>query len=104
MNRYKPIFGSGLPTYCRRTRISSVKYKIYFADLTHTGVGINANIFPLGIGLVAAYAAREFKDEIDVDIFKYPDDLNQALSREMPDVLCMSNYAWNANLSYAFAD
>lgn len=81
-----------------------MKYKIYFADLTHTGIVINANTFPLGIGLVAAYAAKELKDEIDFTIYKFPDNLNKALQSEVPQVLCLSNYAWNSNLSYAFAE
>ena len=81
-----------------------MKHKIYFADLTHTGIGINANQFPLGAGLVAAYAAQELADDIEISIYKYPEDLNQALHKETPRVLCMSNYAWNANLTYAFAE
>ena len=81
-----------------------MKYKVYFADLTHTGMVINANNFPLGVGLVAAYAAQELNDDIEVSIYKYPEDLDQAMRRETPHVLCMSNYSWNANLSYAFAN
>ena len=81
----------------------AMKPKIYFADLTHTGIGINANMFPLGVGLVAAYASQELDGDIEVSIYKYPDDLDQALRQEIPSVLCMSNYAWSANLSYTFA-
>ena len=80
-----------------------MKHKVYFADLTHTGLGINANVFPLGVGLVAGYAAQELNGDIEVSIYKYPEELDQALRRETPQVLCMSNYAWNANLSYTFA-
>ena len=77
---------------------------IYLADLTHTGMVVNANNFPLGVGLVAAYAARELNGDIEVSIYKYPEELDQALRRETPHVLCMSNYSWNANLTYAFAE
>jgi hypothetical protein len=80
-----------------------MKYKIYFADLTHTGIGINANCFPLGIGLVAANTARELKKEIDLSIYKFPENLNDAIKKEPPHILCLSNYAWNLNLSYLFA-
>ena len=80
-----------------------MKHKVYFADLTHTGVTINANNFPLGVGLVAAYAAQELNGDIEVSIYKFPEELDQALRREAPHVLCMSNYSWNANLSYTFA-
>jgi radical SAM superfamily enzyme YgiQ (UPF0313 family) len=81
-----------------------MKFKIYFADLTHTGMTINANNFPLGVGLVAAYASQEFNDNIEMSIYKYPEELDQALREETPHVLCMSNYSWNANLTYIFAE
>ena len=81
-----------------------MKYKILFADLTHTGMGINADVFPLGISLVAAYALQELPESIEVEIHKFPDDLNRVLLRETPHVLCMSHYMWNAKLSYAFAE
>jgi len=31
------------------------KLKIYLADLTHNGMILSSNVFPLSIGLVAAY-------------------------------------------------
>ena len=80
-----------------------MKYRILFADLTHTGMGINADVFPLGISLVAAYALQELSESIEIEIHKFPEDLNRILLREMPHVLCMSHYMWNAELSYAFA-
>lgn len=81
-----------------------MKIKVYFSDLTHTGIGINANYFPLGMGLVAAYAAKELKNEVDFKLFKFPSDLSNALQQEVPDILCFCNYAWNMNLSYTFAN
>ena len=67
--------------------------RIYFADLTHTGVTINADTFPLGIGLVAACTISELKEAEDVSIFKFPEDLNNALKRQAAHILCMSNYS-----------
>ena len=49
--------------------------KISFADLTHTGQVVAANTFPLGATMVASYAKQELGDQIDVEVFKYPDDL-----------------------------
>ncbi len=34
--------------------------KISFADLTHTGQKVHANVFPLGISMVAAYSLEKF--------------------------------------------
>ena len=76
---------------------------IYFADLTHCGTITNADTFPLGIGSIAATVAHRFLGLVSVELFKFPDDLNQALENDFPDILCLSNYAWNLNLSLAFA-
>jgi len=81
-----------------------VKKRIFFADLTHTGIGINADVFPLGIGFVAAYAFQELGEQIEVRLFKFPDELNAAIKESPPDVLCCSSYAWNARLAYKFAE
>jgi radical SAM superfamily enzyme YgiQ (UPF0313 family) len=84
--------------------LSKSQYRILFSDLTHTGVGLNADVFPLGLGFVAAYACQELTERIEVELFKFPDDLNKALKNAPPDVLCFSSYAWNARLTYKFAE
>lgn len=76
---------------------------IYFADLTHTAQGIHAKCMPLGAALVASYIKREFKDFFDVSLFKLPKDLENAVLEKCPDILCLSNYAWNLRLATAFA-
>ncbi len=79
------------------------KRLIYLADLTHTGAGIASNVFPLAIGLVASYVQEIYQEKYGIELFKYPDDLNQALKRETPDIVGFSNYSWNCHLSYQFA-
>ena len=78
--------------------------QIYFADLTHTGVGINSRAFPLGVGCVMAHANKELKGLINSSLFKFPEDLNKALLKQTPNMLCMSNFCWNINLSYTFVE
>jgi radical SAM superfamily enzyme YgiQ (UPF0313 family) len=78
------------------------RLKIYLADLTHTGVGIATEIMPLNVGLVASYARRRFEGAVEIEVFKYPEDLRDAIVLDPPDVLGCSNYTWNANLSYHF--
>ena len=80
-----------------------MKYRIYFGDLTHTGLGTNSKAFPLGVGLVMANALKELDDLIECELFKFPEDLNQAILDNPPDLLCLSNYCWNINLSHKFA-
>ncbi len=77
-----------------------MKRKIFFADLTHTGRGIHAPTFPLGMAYVASYAKENLGDDFEIKIFRFPNDLTKTIITEMPDVLCFSNYSWNFELSY----
>ena len=79
------------------------KPEIWFADLTHTAQGISANTFPLGVSFVVSYAKQQFCNEFAFKLFKFPDYLNQSLTKKSPAVLCFSNYSWNFELSYKFA-
>jgi hypothetical protein len=74
---------------------------IYLADLTHTGLLVASNVMPLAIGLIGANIRREIP-EARVELFKYPDDLDAALAREVPDVFGISCYSWNAELGNAY--
>ena len=77
--------------------------KISFADLTHTGQTVQANVFPLGISMVAAYTKQELGDEVDVEVFRYPDDFNTYLETNQPRIAAFSCYSWNVNLACQFA-
>jgi len=76
---------------------------VYLADLTHTGQLIATNIHPLAIGLVAAYSKKVLGDRVDIELFRYPEDLKAAMERRPPQILGFSNYSWNCNLAYEFA-
>ena len=79
-----------------------MKTLIHFSDLKHTGQGCIA--IPYGIACVAAYALKELNEKITVRLFKYPSCLSDAWEERQPQVACFSNYIWNKNLSYSFAD
>ena len=78
--------------------------RIYLADLTHMDLGIATEAFPLNIGLIASYTKKTFGEEVDITLFKHPQDLLEALKEEPPHILGCSNYTWNCNLSYYFAN
>jgi radical SAM superfamily enzyme YgiQ (UPF0313 family) len=80
-----------------------VPTKITFADLTHTGQVVAANTFPLGSGMVVAYAKKELGDDIDIEIFKYPDDLAARLDGDMPQIACFTSFSWNIRLHHEYA-
>ena len=79
------------------------RFSLYIADLTHTSSGIMSNTHPLGSAYVAAYCQEKFKNIIDIELFKFPNDLIKSLSIKLPQVLAFSNYSWNLELSYEIA-
>ncbi len=75
---------------------------VYLGDLTYTTLSLATDAFPLNIGFIAAYAAKSFDKEIDLRLFKYVDDLEQAILEKPPDIVGLSNYPWNFNLGLEF--
>ena len=49
--------------------------RIYLADLTHTGLGVATDTFPLNIELISSYSKNLFGTELDFKLFKYPSEL-----------------------------
>lgn len=78
-------------------------FTVYLANLTHTYVALASATFPLGIGYVAAALKNFFKEDINVEIFKYPQDLEQAVKIKKPDAFFFSSYVWAHNLPSEFA-
>ncbi len=75
---------------------------IYLGDLTYTTLSLATDAFPLNIGFIAAYAEKIFGKQIDLRLFKYVDDLEQAIQENPPDILGLSNYPWNFSLGLEF--
>ena len=75
---------------------------IYLGDMTYTTVSLANFVFPLNIGFIAAYAEKCFGKEIDLRLFKYLEDLEEAIYTKPPDILALSNYPWNFNLGLEF--
>jgi radical SAM superfamily enzyme YgiQ (UPF0313 family) len=76
---------------------------VYFSDLTHTGQTVCANTFPLGAAMVAAYAKQQLGREIEIEVFKYPEELSKYLERSVPGIAAFSSYSWNNNLGHEYA-
>src|SRR5580704_13124476 len=57
---------------------------IYLGDLTYTTLSLATDAFPLNIGFVGAYAKKVFGDEVDIQLFKYVEDLEQAIHDAPP--------------------
>lgn len=78
---------------------------VYLADLGHNQVTLSSDIYPISVANCAAYAQARIRsaDRMDFRIFREPEDLLAALDSRQPDVLGLSSFAWNHNLSRHFA-
>lgn len=85
----------------RRSRLPR-PLRIYLGDMTYTTVSLANFVFPLNIGFIAAYAEKRFGSEIDLRLFKYLEDLEEAIHVNPPEILGLSNYPWNFNLGLEF--
>lgn len=74
--------------------------RIYLADLTYDTISITSDVFPLNVGLVASYCKKLFGNKVEIKLFKYIKELENAIENEPPDILGLSNYAWNHLLGY----
>ena len=78
--------------------------KIYLCDLTHETVILVSDTIPLNIGYVGAYAKKMHGDKIELSLFKYAEKIIEAIKKDPPDVLALSNYSWNSLLSERVAE
>ena len=79
--------------------------KIWLADLTYTQQSISSDVVPAAIGMIAEYTEKILGNKVKkIEIFKYPEELSKRLKDDKPDIFGVSNYIWNANLSYLFCE
>ncbi len=78
---------------------------IYLADLGHNLLTYSSDTFPLGVANIASYlrAHHDTSEDINVSIYREPQALKAAIDQTPPDILGLSNYAWNEELSNDFA-
>jgi radical SAM superfamily enzyme YgiQ (UPF0313 family) len=79
--------------------------RVFLADLGHNLLTRSSDVYPLGIANLATYASACFdrQEPLDIRLFREPQELRAAIDSEPPDILGLSNYAWNEELSAAFA-
>ena len=74
------------------------KLKIYLGDITYDTISLATESYPLAIGYVAAYCNKIHGSKIEITLFKYLEELEQAIIDSPPDIIGLSNYAWNQNI------
>ena len=56
-------------------------------------------MFPLNIGYLASYLLQDFSDDVEVKLFKFPNDFIQGLKDDPPEIVGFSHYIWNADIN-----
>ena len=81
--------------------------RVWLADLTYTGQdtqSLGADTFPLAVGCIATYAEKQLQFSRPIRLFRYPENVDQALKEEgPPHIFGFSNFVWNSELSLAIA-
>ena len=72
---------------------------VYLGDLTHYTMVLVSDTVPINIGGIATYTKQRFPNDVNLELFKFPDSLIQRMKESPPDVLALSNYSWNSRLS-----
>lgn len=87
-----------------RGKINNNGLLVYFADLRHVFQGnVYVDTMPLGIGYMKAVMDEQLP-EVTSKLFAFADKLEAAIEQQLPDVLLLSNYMWNEQLSYYYAE
>ena len=74
--------------------------RMYLGDITYDTITVSTNQVPLNIGYIASYCIKQFGPDIEIVLFKYINDLEQAILTSPPDILGLSNYCWNQNIGH----
>jgi len=81
------------------------KLKIFLADLTYYNRFMTTSqTVPLSVGYIAAYTKKQFGDDVEISIFKDPEELISMALLQRPDIIGLSAYCWNYNLNGAVMD
>jgi radical SAM superfamily enzyme YgiQ (UPF0313 family) len=73
--------------------------KVFLGDLVHTWGKTSVWTMPLNIGFVASYAQSQLSRDVTFQLFKRPELMIDAIKTEKPDVVALSYYVWNMNLT-----
>lgn len=73
--------------------------KIFMCDVTHNTVVLVSDTIPINIGFIGSYAKKCHGKDIELSLYKYPQAVIEAIKSSPPDVIALSNYSWNSNLS-----
>lgn len=77
-----------------------MKIKIALGDLRHKTIGRQSNFMPLGISYIASYILEHtISEDVEVRVYTNPDLILKDITQWKPNVIGLSNYCWNTELS-----
>jgi radical SAM superfamily enzyme YgiQ (UPF0313 family) len=77
----------------------STSFLVYLASLNHGDKpGFVGDVFPIQLGLLAAYAQSRLGNAVELRLFSGIADLDAAVVQRPPDLIGFSRYMWNADL------
>ena len=77
------------------------KLKVLLGDLRHYTVGVHSTYVPVGIGYIATYFETKLAPQsFEIKIVTHPDEALDLIDQWKPDILGLSSYIWNSNLSH----
>lgn len=76
--------------------------KIAMGDLKHKTAGVHSSFMPLGISYIASYLLANVPDPDNIELRFYvdADDILKDIKVWQPNVIALSNYCWNTELSH----
>ena len=81
------------------------KLKVLLGDVRHHTVGVHSTYVPVGIGYIATYFEKMLEPQaFEIKLLTHPDDALDLIDKWKPDILGLSSYIWNSNLSYRICE
>ncbi len=68
-----------------------MRIKIFLCDFVHNYLGAGTYMFPLNIGYLASFLKKFPLDNVDIELFKYPDELLLKIKENTPNIIGFSN-------------
>ena len=79
------------------------KIKMLLGDPRHKTVGSHSHFVPINIGYIASHLINQFKSnkdyDLDINLSTDPDEIFGLIEKEDLNIIALSNYIWNAQLS-----
>ena len=76
-------------------------YRVFLGDLMYSRDGVTNRVVPICVGFVGNYLKSVYGSDVELRIFKDPEELLDCVDKTPPDLLGISSYPWSQQLSFA---